>query len=99
MRTGALETQLGLDSLLDRDDAEEWTRKARFVIASFCAAGVPFTAEDMRQRMQSEPPAPNLVGAVFKSAASEGWIRQIGYRKARRPDAHGRVLAVWSAAS
>ena len=97
MRTGVYETQLGLDSLLDRDDAAEWTREARHVIASFCADGVPFTAEAVRSLMETDPPNPNLWGAVFKAAAREKWIRHIGYRNATRPDAHGRPIKVWVA--
>ena len=99
VRTGVLETQLAMDDLLQRAENEEWTRQARYVMSSFCRAGMEFTAETLRQRMEFDPPAANLVGAVFRAAASEGWIRLAGYRKATRPDAHGRVLSVWESAS
>jgi hypothetical protein len=98
VRTGELETQMALDELIDRDSSEEWVLKARYVIGMMCGIGAAFTAETIRERLP-EAPDPNLFGAVFRSCASEGWIRQVGYTKATRPDAHGRVLAVWRSAS
>lgn len=98
-RTGIYETQLAIDSLLDRGDASEWISQARYIMAMLCAVGADFTAESVRERMEYDPPEKNLWGAVFKAAAREGWIRRVGYTTALRPDAHGRVLSIWRAAA
>jgi hypothetical protein len=99
VRTGQLETQLALDDLLQRAENEEWTAKARDVMSALCLAGVNFTAETVREQMLADPPSANLLGAVFRAAASEGWITHVGYVKARRPDAHARILTLWRSAS
>lgn len=38
----------------------------------------------------------NAVGAVFSSARKQGMIRRVGWTQSRRPESHGRVVAVWS---
>lgn len=98
-RTGVYEAQLGMDSLLERAEHDEWVSKARFVISACCLAGVEFTAETVRAQMDTDPPEPYLFGAVFRAASNEGWITHVGYRKSRRPDAHGRPISVWRSAS
>lgn len=98
MRTGQLEMQMSINELVARAEHEDWVKRARFVIADLCHDAVEFTAEDVR-RMVGEPPAPNLIGALFRTIAEEGTIRQVGYQKAHRPEAHGRPIALWMAAA
>ncbi len=98
MRTGVLETQLSLDSALDRVEGHQWVEAARYAIDSFCSIGVPFTAEDVR-RVAGDPPTPSAIGALFNAVADEGWIVFVGYEKAHRPEAHGRIIRVWKSAS
>ena len=101
MRTGELETQLGMDAALEAVEHDAWLKRARFVMAAFCAAGMEFDAEDVREQTLGDVPGSgNAVGALFKQCAREGWITPTGrYRKARRPEAHGRILPVWRSAS
>ena len=99
MRTGELETQLALDAELERLEHDEWVQRARFVLSSFCLAGIEFTSDDLRKTMGVEPPSPNVLGALFRSVSDEGWIRFVGYRKSTRPEAHGRPITVWRTAS
>jgi hypothetical protein len=36
---------------------------------------------------------------LFNAIAEEGWIVFMGYEKATRPEAHGRMIRVWKSAS
>ena len=38
----------------------------------------------------------NAVGAVFSSARKSGLIRRVGWTQSRRPESHGRVVAIWT---
>jgi hypothetical protein len=97
MRTGILEGQIGMDDALRRT-GPAWAELARHAVADLCSTGATFTAEDVR-RLAGDPEAPNAIGSVFHQISDEGWIKLVGYRKSTRPDAHGRVIAVWMAAS
>lgn len=37
----------------------------------------------------------NAVGAFFTSARKAGLIRSVGWVRSRRPESHGRVIALW----
>lgn len=98
MRTGALETQLGMDAALARVEADEWAQRARMEIKTCIAYRIPFDAEDIRQIVGDPPGSGNALGALFKEFADAGLIEIVGTRKATRPDAHGRRLMVWKGA-
>jgi hypothetical protein len=38
----------------------------------------------------------NAVGAAFTAARRIGLIRRVGWTQSRRPEGHGRVIALWS---
>lgn len=99
-RTGQLELEYGTRAALDRA-GEDWVNRAKHVVAIFASAGMPFTSDDVRARMEDDPPPnANAWGSLFNACANEGWIRDCGtVVRSTRPDAHRRKLTVWVAAS
>lgn len=93
-RTGLLEGQLGMDAALARVEDSGWAQRAREAIRVFTAAGVTFSAEDVRARA-GDPASPNAMGALMRMAVHEGLIEVAGTRRSTRPDARGRQLPVW----
>lgn len=72
-----------------------WLRAMRDYLRARALAG-PVTAEDaheLAQRLNWEPTHPNAYGCLFRS----GW-RRVGFRPARRPAAHARLVAMWEVA-
>jgi hypothetical protein len=92
MRTGALETQLSMDAALE--NAEDWATDAHRWIAELLFPGVHLTAESLR-RAVGDPPNPNAMGAVFRSAARAGLITCTGWQTSKRPERHGAVIREW----
>lgn len=76
-------------SLLDRD----WVSQNIPVLIQ-SLAGREFTTDDAH-RVFSEPENRNLVGVMFAKLRCQGRIKRIGYRASARPEANGRVVAVW----
>lgn len=93
-RTGILEGQLGMQDALARIEDTGWAKRASEAIRVFIAAGVTFTAEDVRARA-GDPSSPNAMGALMRRAVHEGLIEVAGSRRSSRPDARGRQLPVW----
>lgn len=58
-------------------------------------AGVPFTAEDVRDLGVPEPDHCARWGALFAAFRARGLITCIGYRTSTRPSRHGGILRVW----
>lgn len=58
-------------------------------------AGVPFTAEDVRDLGVPEPDHCARWGALFAAFRARGIIECIGYKVATRPSRHGGILRVW----
>jgi len=55
-----------------------------------------FTADDVRARLTTEPPSPNLIGATFSAVVKAGEIELAGgFTRSTRPAAHGRLLPIW----
>lgn len=79
---------------VDASSSEEWKNNCDNTICLFAWKGLDFTAEDIRALIP-EPPHPNAMGARFLAAIKAEIIERIGYRKAKRPSAHARVLAVY----
>ena len=94
-RTGVLETQLSMDSALERVELDGWAVRAREAAGRFCRADVKFTAEEIRAAAGDPPGSGNAVGALLHSLARQGLIVEVGSRRAERPDARGRRLIVW----
>lgn len=79
---------------VDASAPEEWKAECDGIISWLARNGAEFTAEDVRQWI-SDPPHPNAMGARFLAAVKGKVIETLGYRKAKRPSAHARVLAVY----
>ena len=76
--------------------ATGWRLHVDQAITDLAAAGVLFTAEDVRE-LAGDPlgSSPNALGGAIHAAARAGLIQAVGYRQATRPEAHARVLRVW----
>jgi predicted HD phosphohydrolase len=79
---------------VDRATGGEWRDSCDAVIRTMAQSGLPFTAEDVRDWV-GEPHHPNAWGARFLDARRSGIVDRIGYRTARRPEAHARVVAIY----
>lgn len=91
-RTGALEAQLSMDAAME--GAEEWTARALTAIGN-ALRGWTITADYLRRGI-GDPPNPNVIGAVFRTAKRQGLIRYTGEQVlSTRPETHGRYIRVW----
>ena len=86
--------QLALDSRPD------WADQALLAIMQLAKQGTEFTSEDVLA-ITGLPSGGvgqhknNASGAIMNKAARAGWIRKVGYGKAKRKESHGAVLAIW----
>lgn len=83
---------------VDANTPEDWKATCDQVIGWLASVGAEFTAEDVRYWIP-EPPHPNAMGARFSAAVRAGVISHLCYRKAKRAQAHARVLAVYRGAA
>lgn len=77
-------------ALWDRD----WAEEAREAVELLAAEGLEFSADDLHERVGS-PSSNGALGAVFQTAARDGLIRLVGYRRSRRLSRRGSVVGVW----
>lgn len=78
-----------------RDPADvEWAESATKIVEHLAAAGVEFTADDVRRRA-GEPPSPAAVGAVLLAAARRRLIERVGFRRSRRIQRRSGYVTVW----
>ena len=76
-------------------DHAGWLEDARRLALYLADQQGTVTADDLRGRIELPPGAHrNLWGAVWNDPR----FKRVGYRKAQHPDAHARVIAVWSRA-
>ena len=86
--------QLALDAKPD------WADQALIAIMKLAKQGIEFTSEDVLA-ITGLPSGEigqhknNASGAIMNKAARAGWIRKVGYGKAKRKESHGAVLAIW----
>ena len=78
----------------------DWKVRAEYVIQQLAAAGNPFTADDVIERVglptrYQGMNANNAVGAVMSAAARRKQIVRVGFTTANRSSSHARVLGVW----
>lgn len=71
-----------------------WKDDALDVIAHLAQRGVPFTADDLKDRLR---PAPDryITGRVFGIAASRGLITEVDYVKSKHKPRRGSRLCKW----
>lgn len=75
-----------------------WRVAAEAAITDLAASGGEFDAEDVRERCGAMLGKESALGGCFRAAARTGLIVAVGFREARRPEAHGRILRVWRGA-
>ena len=77
-------------SLLDRAWVNE---QAPVVLAR--VGGCEFSTDDVHGLVTEQPANRKLYGVLFAKLKAEKWIERVGYRPSQRPEANGRVVAVW----
>lgn len=71
-----------------------WSEDAVATIAALANAQRILTAEDLAREMR-KPPHPNMFGAAFSAARSQGLIEAAGYTTSNTPSRHHGVIRVW----
>lgn len=80
------------------DAADDWERAViDQAIRAVADRGREFSANDVRPLL---PPGvrPKLIGARFRTAATRGVIRRVGYTPSTDPGTHAHPVTVWMAA-
>jgi hypothetical protein len=97
IRTGQLALVLGTASAQERSEA--WTAEARKAMASLCAQGAVFSAENVRALVGDPPGGGAAMGALFRHVSQEGWIVPAGFSRTTRPQRRRSVLGLWKSAT
>jgi hypothetical protein len=71
-----------------------WSEDAVATIVALANAHEVFTAEALTKEMRIAP-HPNLIGAAFSAARSQGFIEAAGYTTSNTPSRHHGVVRVW----
>jgi len=94
---GQVRADLGANAA--RNGVHSWWRiAAEATIADLAASGEEFTAEDVRDRVGTMVGRESALAAAFRVASRAGLITAVGWRTARRPEAHQRALRIWRGA-
>ncbi len=76
---------------------EEWRHAGYAAIEFLARSGLPFTSEDVIDRVGMPGGHPSCLGALFVAASKKNLIRWTGtLRKNRRPSRHAAVMRVWT---
>lgn len=78
-------------SLLDR----KWVQIHEGAVLEHMRGKPDWTADDVRSAIPDGPANRNWWGCLLASLKGLGLIERIGYRPSTRPEANGRVVAVW----
>jgi len=73
----------------------DWKDAWRQTIRLLAAIGDPFCSDDVRAIAGDPWDHPNAAGSLFNSAAREGIIRHVGYRRSDRAALHRHPVALW----
>jgi hypothetical protein len=71
-----------------------WSEDAVATIISLSHAQSLVTADDLAREMR-KPPHPNMTGAAFSAARSQGFIEAAGYTTSNTPSRHHGVIRTW----
>lgn len=82
-------------AMLFESSKEEYFAAADLVIVELVNEGRPFTADDFRARMATEPRSSKWPGLAFNMAARQGLIKKSGYRESTTPSRNSGVIAIW----
>lgn len=98
LRDAGVAATLAADAAPHRD-AAPFIHEA---VEAFASQPATFTADDVRDALRDNDTVvralrdrPNLLPAVFSSAAKAGLIRVVGYTRATRPTRRASVIRVW----
>lgn len=85
-----------------RHASSVWLDAADRIVRALAHRGQPFTSDDAWAQLAAlgyqEPQEPRALGGVLKRLAARGVIRKTGgWMESRRPQNHGRPVAVWVA--
>lgn len=87
----------GVRRVLDAPAQDAW-RTAAYVWLGHLPTGTRITSTDLIDAL-GMPPSPNAVGAIMRSAATQGLIHPTGeYIPSTRPTCHAAIVRVWTAA-
>ena len=82
-----------LDFRTHMQDDTDWSNEALLVFLTL-ESGTTITADELRE-LAGNPPTPNAMGAVFRSAHKQGLIRTIAYLPSTQPSRHGGMVRLW----
>lgn len=71
-----------------------WSEDAVATIIALSHAQEIVTAQDLAREMR-KPPHPNMAGAAFSSARTQGFIEAHGYTTSNTPSRHHGVIRTW----
>ena len=72
----------------------DWSADAVATIIALSHAQSLVTADDLAREMR-KPPNPNMTGAAFSAARSQGFIEAAGYTTSNTPSRHHGVIRTW----
>jgi hypothetical protein len=72
-----------------------WRVAAQLEISRLAASGMPFSADDLRDRVGDPIGSPSGIGSLFRAASKAKEIVPCGWVESRRPAAHSRPLRLW----
>ena len=78
-------------SLLDRD----WCDRCVDMLCVVTNPGQQFTSDDLHKVFTTVPPHSNWWGILVAKLRHSQCFEKVGYRPSARPEANGRVVAVW----
>ncbi len=81
--------------MVDENTHDDWKNRVDGAILELAVAGKPFTADDVRDMVRTEPHHPNAWGARFIFAQRERIIQPYGYAQSSRRSRHASVQRVW----
>ena len=78
------------------DLRRDWVEDAVAVILRASTATLPdlFTADDLHGILQP-PSNKNWFGIALAKLSNTGKVEKAGYQPSKRPEANGRIVAVW----
>lgn len=95
MKTGKNLRDEGTTLVLD-NASDAWKHEAHIIFEQLIAEGVPFTSEDLRNRMTLDPHHPNAWGGFWIAAVKKYDLEVVGLSKASRAVARAHVMPVWA---
>ena len=76
------------------DFDSDWSEDAVSTIVALSHSQSLVTADDLAREMRKAP-HPNMVGAAFSAARSQGFIEAAGYTTSNTPSRHHGVIRTW----